>query len=171
MANENPSGLGNFTCNLRFPGQYFDKETNTHYNYYRDYSPDIGRYVEADPLGVLTTKSPTPTTRLNHLYTYVDSNPLSRIDPTGQGWEAIIIPVVAVGGSFYCYIRGIRKCQEMYPKHKDREHPDFANFIQCTTGISKVITLEIGISADPIAGGASATGEALGKQFCESCEH
>jgi hypothetical protein len=24
--NENPSGLGNFTCNLRYPGQYFDKE-------------------------------------------------------------------------------------------------------------------------------------------------
>ena len=36
MASENPSGLGRFTFNLRFPGQYFDKETNLHYNYYRD---------------------------------------------------------------------------------------------------------------------------------------
>ena len=35
MASENPSGLGTFTFNLRFPGQYFDKETNYHYNYYQ----------------------------------------------------------------------------------------------------------------------------------------
>src|SRR4030095_7761996 len=39
VPNENPSGLGNFTCNLRYPGQYFDKETNLHYNYFRDYDP------------------------------------------------------------------------------------------------------------------------------------
>jgi hypothetical protein len=29
MANENPAGLGKFSFNLRFPGQYFDRETNT----------------------------------------------------------------------------------------------------------------------------------------------
>jgi RHS repeat-associated protein len=51
--NENPSGLGDFTCNLRFPGQYFDKETNLHYNYFRDYDPAIGRYIQADPIGIL----------------------------------------------------------------------------------------------------------------------
>jgi RHS repeat-associated protein len=38
-ANENPSGLGTFVFNLRLPGQYFDKETNLHYNYFRDYDP------------------------------------------------------------------------------------------------------------------------------------
>ena len=43
VASENPSGLGAFTCNLRFPGHYFDKETNLHYNYFRDYHPAIGR--------------------------------------------------------------------------------------------------------------------------------
>jgi YD repeat-containing protein len=32
---ENPSGLGKFTYNLRFPGQVFDRETNNHYNYLR----------------------------------------------------------------------------------------------------------------------------------------
>ena len=50
--NENPSSLGTFTCNLRLPGQYFDKETNTHYNYFRDYDPAIGRYVQSDPIGL-----------------------------------------------------------------------------------------------------------------------
>lgn len=50
--NENPSGAGNFTCNLRLPGQYFDAELNTHYNYFRDYDPATGRYVQSDPIGL-----------------------------------------------------------------------------------------------------------------------
>ncbi len=40
------------TNNLRFPGQYFDIETGLNYNYYRDYNPVIGRYIEADPIGL-----------------------------------------------------------------------------------------------------------------------
>lgn len=81
---ENPSGLGAFTCNLRLPGQYFDKETNLHYNYFRDYDPGIGRYVQADPLGITTTKFPTATTAgLNHIYSYVGSNPIGLIDLFG----------------------------------------------------------------------------------------
>jgi len=50
--NTNPSGQGNFTLNLRFPGQYFDQETGLHYNYYRDYDPSTGRYVQSDPVGL-----------------------------------------------------------------------------------------------------------------------
>ena len=52
-ANENPSGLGTFSFNLRFPGQYYDAETGLHYNYFRDYDPSVGRYVESDPIGLL----------------------------------------------------------------------------------------------------------------------
>ncbi len=58
------------------------------YNVYRDYSPDTGRYIEADPLGIVTTGAPTTTTGLNHLYAYVGSSPLSRIDPLGlDPWD------------------------------------------------------------------------------------
>jgi RHS repeat-associated protein len=50
--NDNPSGLGPFTFNLRFPGQYYDKETGLFYNYFRDYDPKTGRYIESDPIGL-----------------------------------------------------------------------------------------------------------------------
>jgi RHS repeat-associated protein len=36
--------------NLRFPGQYFDQETDLHYNWHRYYDPNVGRYLRIDPL-------------------------------------------------------------------------------------------------------------------------
>jgi RHS repeat-associated protein len=50
--NENPASLGSFKYNLRFPGQSFDLESNLSYNYFRDYDPTIGSYVESDPIGL-----------------------------------------------------------------------------------------------------------------------
>ena len=72
--NENPAGLGVFAVNLRFPGQYFDKETNLHYNYFRDYDPSTGRYVQSDPIGLAGGINP---------YLYVEGDPLSYVDPYG----------------------------------------------------------------------------------------
>ena len=62
--------------NLRFPGQYYDAETGTHYNYFRDYEPGMGRYLESDPIGLgggLNT------------YAYVDSAPVNWFDDYGLG--------------------------------------------------------------------------------------
>ena len=96
MANENPTGAGAFKFDLRFPGQYFDKETNTHYNYFRDYDPATGRYIESDPIG-LAGGSPS-------LYTYVNGNPLRYVDPTGQsalGAAAIGVLTFVTGYGLY----------------------------------------------------------------------
>src|SRR5438094_2622609 len=52
VPDENPSSLGAFDLPLRLPGQYFDKETNLHYNYFRDYDPGLGRFPQFDPIGL-----------------------------------------------------------------------------------------------------------------------
>ena len=74
-ADENPGGQGTFVFALRFPGQYYDAETGTHYNYMRDYDPSVGRYSESDPMGIwggLNT------------YAYVENDPLDLFDPRGE---------------------------------------------------------------------------------------
>lgn len=64
----------NVEQNLRFPGQYRDRENGIHYNYFRTYDPTIGRYTQSDPIGLdggLNT------------YGYTGSNPISMYDLFG----------------------------------------------------------------------------------------
>lgn len=88
-ADENPAGAGLFAFNLRFPGQYFDAETGLHYNYFRDYDPSIGRYVQSDPIGLTGGLS---------TYAYVDGNPLSSADPTGLDATICLYPGAGTAG-------------------------------------------------------------------------
>ncbi|WP_171160579.1 RHS repeat domain-containing protein [Usitatibacter palustris] len=52
----------------------FSQRQESHYNYFREYDPRVGRYVESDPIGLLAG----PNT-----YAYVLGNPVGRVDPLG----------------------------------------------------------------------------------------
>lgn len=81
--NQNPSGLGTFAFNLRFPGQYYDVETGLNQNTMRDYDALVGRYVESDPIGL---KGGLNT------YAYALQNPVWYFDANGRE--------VTCGGNF-----------------------------------------------------------------------
>ncbi|EEH1059806.1 type IV secretion protein Rhs [Salmonella enterica] len=74
---ENAADISNsgayFHQPLRLPGQYFDDETGLHYNLFRYYAPECGRFVSQDPIGLRGG--------LN-LYAYAP-NPIRWIDPLG----------------------------------------------------------------------------------------
>ena len=64
----------NSVSRQRYPGQYFDAESGLHYNYFRDYDPSTGRYIESDPIGLRGGLS---------TYGYALQSPLNRVDPLG----------------------------------------------------------------------------------------
>lgn len=84
---------GTETFNLRFPGQYFDGASGQFYNHNRYYSPELGRYMEADPIGLEGGLNP---------YVYGLNNPIMYVDMTGESPVLIAMGVGAgIGGGFY----------------------------------------------------------------------
>jgi RHS repeat-associated protein len=87
---DDPEGLGAFAYNLRLPGQLFDGHAGLHQNYFRDYSPAIGRYVESDPIGLLGGIN---------TYLYASANPVGLIDVDGTNPATAARVGYAIGGA------------------------------------------------------------------------
>ena len=75
------------TNNLRFPGQYFDQETDFHYNYHRYYDPRSGRYLKTDPYKGNIVKPGTLQP-----YFYCLSNPIVNTDRKGLSCGHLCMP-------------------------------------------------------------------------------
>src|SRR5262249_1573645 len=60
-------------CPIRYQGQWYDSESGLHYNRFRYYDPDVGRFISTDPIGVRGGVNP---------YTYAP-NTTSWVDPYG----------------------------------------------------------------------------------------
>jgi RHS repeat-associated protein len=83
--------IGSTSANpQRFPGQQYDANTGLHYNYFRDYDPTTGRYIEADPIGLRGGTNP---------YAYAANNPVDAVDPGG-------LACVTSGGTVHCSFPG-----------------------------------------------------------------
>ena len=68
-------------------GQCYDAEARLNLNYFRDFDPATGRYIESDPIGL---KGGVNT------YAYVGGNPISNIDPLGL-WSFTFGGYVGIG--------------------------------------------------------------------------
>ncbi|MHB1272808.1 MAG: RHS repeat-associated core domain-containing protein, partial [Rhodanobacter sp.] len=71
---QQPTSSTGYVLNLRYPGQYYDAESNTNYNLFRTYEAATGRYLQPDPIGLDGGIS---------AYAYVGGDPLSYTDPLG----------------------------------------------------------------------------------------
>jgi RHS repeat-associated protein len=64
---------------LRYPGQYEDESTGLHFNTFRYYDPDVGRFISQDPIGLMGGEN---------LYSY-GPNPTAWVDPLGLTGERL----------------------------------------------------------------------------------
>ncbi|MBD9379435.1 RHS repeat protein [Pseudoxanthomonas sp. PXM04] len=72
---QDPDGDGiPFVLDMRFPGQRYDVASNLYYNYFRDYEPGSGRYIQSDSIGLSGGIS---------TFAYTGRSPLLFVDPQG----------------------------------------------------------------------------------------
>ena len=79
---------------LRYRGYYWDEETGLYYLASRYYDPEVGRFINADDLSVLSEEKREITDK--NLYAYCDNNSIIRKDNEGAMWQ---LALAGVGGN------------------------------------------------------------------------
>jgi RHS repeat-associated protein len=91
---ENPCRYGAFASGQTY--QYFDKESNLHYNWMRSYRAQDGRYTQADPIDLRGGWNK---------FLYAGGDSLTHIDPYGLDWITAVVGGttggIANGFSYY----------------------------------------------------------------------
>ena len=85
---EKPAANDECASGKLFPGQYYDQETGLHYNYFRDYDPSLGRYVQSDPIGMFAGMN---------LYAYANNNSLKYFDSFGLEADCFLRDIEELG--------------------------------------------------------------------------
>ena len=87
---------------LRFPGQYYDAETDLFQNWHRFYDANTGRYLEPDPVWLYPEKLIPLAVKGKSVpvYSYADNNPIARDDPTG-----LLVPPAPMQRAFAADLR------------------------------------------------------------------
>ena len=80
------AGIWWWVPNLRFPGHYFDEETELHENWNRYYDPATGRYLSPEPMlqNPWFVAAMAREGRTTPAYAYAANNPVKFIDPDGN---------------------------------------------------------------------------------------
>ena len=87
--------------NFRFPGQYYDTESELNYNFQRYYEFNVGRYFRQDPLDV--------EIGFENTYAYAHNNPVLYYDSSGE--HPIIVGFAIVGAGTATYYTGRAACE------------------------------------------------------------